>query len=65
MENLVKDELNNALRCVQRLSDALKLTEFGFNHSRCPVCAGWGVGPYGETDRAHTADCPVAKALDD
>jgi hypothetical protein len=52
-----------ALRKTQELREALTLTQFGFNHSRCPVCAGRGVGPYGETDKAHTADCPVGKAL--
>ena len=47
----------------KRLRAALKLTEFGFNHSRCPVCAGFGVGPNGETDKVHTRECPVSLAL--
>jgi hypothetical protein len=45
------------------LAAALRMTEFGFNHSRCPVCAGFNVGPNGETDRVHTKTCPVALAL--
>lgn len=49
----------------KQLRAALKLTEFGFNHARCPVCAGWNAGPYGETDKVHTKDCPVAIALKD
>jgi hypothetical protein len=52
---------------VSRLEDdlyeALKATQFGFSLNRCPVCAGWMVGPYGETDRVHTKKCIVAKAL--
>jgi hypothetical protein len=47
----------NALRA------ALEATQFGFNHSRCPVCAGWNMGPHGETDRVHTPKCPVGIAL--
>lgn len=48
---------------IEALEGALKLTQFGFNLHRCPVCAGWNVGPNGETDNAHTKDCPVALAL--
>jgi hypothetical protein len=47
----------------RKLYDALKSVEFGFNHSRCQACAGWMVGPNGETDYAHTAKCPVNRAL--
>jgi hypothetical protein len=28
---------------------------------RCTLCAGFGVGPNGETAKAHTASCPVPK----
>ena len=52
-----------AVDCHEELVKALELIQFGFNHSRCPACAGWNVGPHGETDNAHTADCPVATAL--
>lgn len=45
------------------LRKALLATQWGFNHSRCPVCAGWMMGPYGETDFKHTDDCIVRKAL--
>ena len=43
--------------------EALRANEWGFNHRRCVVCAGWNVGPNGETDHAHTKDCKVATAL--
>jgi hypothetical protein len=36
--------------------------QFGFNYRRCPLCAGWNVGPNGETDKVHTATCPVPQA---
>ena len=42
---------------------ALTLTQWGFNHRRCPVCAGFNVGPNGETDYRHTLSCPVAVVL--
>ena len=66
-----KGVVNNIdARCLSRIADnieqlreALRLTEFGFNHSRCPVCAGFNVGPNGETDKVHTANCPVGKAM--
>jgi len=45
------------------LREALKATQFGFNHCRCPVCAGFNMGPNGETDRVHTPSCPVGIAL--
>ena len=44
------------------LPKVLRALEYGFRN-RCPVCAGFGVGPNGETDRAHTADCPVPGAI--
>lgn len=50
---------------IARMREALRLTEFGFMHRRCPVCAGFNVGADGETDQAHTANCPVAIALKD
>lgn len=45
------------------LLEALKTTQFGFNHRRCNVCAGWNMGPNGETDMIHTKECPVRKAI--
>jgi hypothetical protein len=36
--------------------------QFGYAHVRCPICAGFDCGPNGETDKAHTDDCPVPKA---
>lgn len=48
---------------VAELVKALEATQFGFNHRRCPVCAGWNVGPNGETDMVHTKDCIVGTAL--
>jgi hypothetical protein len=45
------------------LYEALKAAEWGFNLSRCVVCAGWMCGPHGETDHIHTKDCIVGKAL--
>lgn len=32
-------------------------------HGKCPVCAGFMVGPCGETRHAHTPECPVGTAL--
>jgi len=53
----------NTYPAVEGLVKALEATQFGFNHRRCPVCAGWNVGPNGETDMAHTKDCIVGSAL--
>lgn len=53
----------NTYPAVSDLVEALEATQFGFNHRRCPVCAGWNVGPNGETDMAHTKDCIVGNAL--
>ena len=47
----------------QQLREALLATQWGFNHVRCPVCAGWNMSPHGETDHKHTSDCIVALAL--
>lgn len=59
----LEGELTSARNLADELAEALRLTEFGFMHSRCPVCAGFNVGPAGETDHAHTKTCPVAKVL--
>lgn len=48
---------------IEHLRSVLKSTQFGFNHVRCPVCAGWNMSSQGETDNIHTPDCPVALAL--
>ncbi len=50
-------------RGIEEMRSVLKLTQWGFNHKRCPVCAGFNCGPNGETDLAHTKDCPVGRAL--
>ena len=63
MFSLPADDIERLNLRIEQLKAALKLTEFGFNHARCPVCAGWNCGPYGETDHAHTPDCPIALAL--
>lgn len=57
------EELIASAERVARLEAALRMTEFGFNHRRCPVCAGFNVGPNGETDKVHTKTCPVGQAL--
>ena len=54
-----------AVDVADALYQQLKALEFPAFRPRCGVCCGWNVGPNGETDRAHTADCPVAKALRD
>jgi hypothetical protein len=41
----------------------LESIQFGFMHRRCPACAGWNMGPNGETDRVHTKDCPVGNVI--
>lgn len=53
MSSMTKAELISTLNSI----------EFGFIHRRCSVCAGWNVGPNGETDKVHTKECPVPKAL--
>jgi Lar family restriction alleviation protein len=47
---------------VRELVEALKAAQWDC-HGKCPVCAGFMVGPNGETRRAHTASCPVGSAL--
>lgn len=45
------------------LLEALKAAQFGFNHRRCSLCAGWDMSENGETDMVHTKDCIVSKAI--
>jgi len=47
----------------KELLTALKSAQFGFGHGRCSVCAGWNMGPNGETDQVHTKKCPVGLAI--
>lgn len=44
---------------------ALRRVEFGnaSTQHKCVACAGWDMGPNGETPRRHTKECPVGKAL--
>lgn len=51
------------LAIIKELLAALKMNEWGFNHARCVVCAGWNMSPQGETDKRHTKTCPVALAI--
>jgi len=48
---------------IKVLAEALKLAQFGFNHRRCPVCAGWNMSENGETDMIHRKDCKISIAL--
>lgn len=41
----------------------LRSLEWGFQNRRCLVCAGFNVGANGETDHAHTRECPVPQAI--
>ena len=52
------------LAVIEQMREALQLTQYGFNHRRCPICAG--LPPYYgfRSTSAHTKDCLVAKALD-
>jgi hypothetical protein len=47
----------------ERLLNALSQAQFGFNHSRCPVCAGWRADS--EHDYEHTSNCSIALALNE
>lgn len=47
---------------VERLKALLRRHEFV--NRKCPECAGWNVGPNGETIEAHTKGCAIAAALD-
>jgi hypothetical protein len=46
----------------RRMLEALKAIQWGV-HARCPSCAGWNMGPNGETDREHTPRCIVGLAI--
>jgi len=48
---------------IEQLLGALVLNQYGFNHSRCSICGGWDMSPWGETDYRHTKDCPIAAAI--
>lgn len=44
--------------------DILESIEFKIsNNWKCPVCAGWNVGPNGETQMKHTQDCALSAVL--
>jgi hypothetical protein len=58
---VLESEANERIKV---LEDALKLTQFGFNHTHCPVCAGWNMSIFGSTAMAHTKECQVGKALE-
>lgn len=58
-----QDEQVRRAACYDDLLAAVLATQFGFNHRRCPVCAGFNVGPNGETDKVHTKDCIVGLAI--
>lgn len=45
------------------MRDALKAVQFRGHQGKCPLCAGWGMSPYGETPGIHTKDCLIAAAL--
>jgi hypothetical protein len=47
---------------VAGLVEALRAAQWDC-HGKCPVCAGFMVGPNGETRHAHTPECPVGTAL--
>src|SRR5690242_11640883 len=49
------DIIKAALEEVQHLRAILRLTEFGFNFARCPVCAGFD--GKGENDGVHNKTC--------
>lgn len=69
LDNL--DDRSHALRDARLIAAApdllaaLKLVEFGnaVTHHKCVACAGWNMGPNGETPRQHTHDCPVRIAI--
>lgn len=54
--------VEQAVARVRELETALAAVEFDCRE-KCVACAGWNVGPNGETHRAHTKTCIVAKAL--
>ncbi len=55
-------KMTNTDKPAPDLREALEKIQFGWN-GRCPACAGWDMGPYGETDGVHTKECYVAAAL--
>ncbi len=61
------DTLNGEVTRLKEINKGLvgvvRALQFGFNHVRCPLCAGYDVGPYGETDKVHTEECSVARIL--
>lgn len=63
----VKAYVAKAQERIAGLVEVVRMTQFGFNHARCSVCAGFGAGPdglaQGEADGVHTATCPVGLAL--
>lgn len=61
--NAAKEAVDNAFD-LEQAKALLQMLEFTFNFRRCSICAGWMVGPYGETDYAHTKDCPLGNFLD-
>lgn len=58
-----QNEMRRRAGCYDDLLAAVFATQFGFNYRRCPVCAGFNVGPNGETDKVHTKDCIVGLAI--
>lgn len=50
---------------IKKLTAALKLVQFGnaCTQNKCVACAGWDMGPNGETPGKHTPTCPVGLAL--
>lgn len=62
---LVRDAMRwrEARPVLRKAKTTIAALEFGFNHRRCPVCAGFNVGPNGETDKVHRTDCTVAATL--
>lgn len=46
-----------------QMEEALTAIQWGTD-DRCPACAGWDCSPNGETNHAHTKDCPVRVALE-
>lgn len=64
VDRYLSADLARLIAAAPDLLAALKAVEFGaYGYRRCPACAGWSVGPNGETDHSHTTDCPVALAL--
>lgn len=58
-----ESRMPNEFDLIKELLEALELNQFGFSHRRCSICAGWDMGPNGETDNIHTKDCPIALAI--